>query len=243
MLHNAHTKLSHKICTRTCPSILPYSLLQWSNIPVIKQHCKPTMTTTEIDEVKAPSPIKLAHIVLRTSVENYDTMVNFYKNFVGGVVIPHKNISFIRYDDEHHRIGILCTDSIDNGPAHPTSPGLDHLCFTYPSLKELGATYRIQKSRGLLPVWTTNHGPGTSMYYRDPDGNQVECQVDNFDNMEDAIAFIEGPEFKVNPIGVDFDPEELFAKVDHGVDDKVLKKRPDIGPRATLPANFERVMV
>jgi catechol-2,3-dioxygenase len=201
------------------------------------------MTTTAMDEPKTPSPIKLAHIVLRTSVEKFDTMVDFYKNFVGGVVIPHKNLAFIRYDNEHHRIAILCTDSIENGLAHPTSPGLDHMCFTYASLKDLGATYRSQKSRGLLPVWTTNHGPGTSMYYRDPDGNQVECQVDNFDNMQDAINFIEGPEFKVNPIGVDFDPEEFFMKVDQGVDEKVLMKRADIGPRSALPANFERVTV
>jgi hypothetical protein len=81
------------------------------------------------------------------------------------------------------------------------------------------------------------------LYYKDPDGNQLECQVDNFDDMADAIDFIQGPEFKVNPIGVDFDPEELFAKVDQGVDEKTLKKRADIGPRTELPANFVRAVV
>jgi catechol-2,3-dioxygenase len=201
------------------------------------------MTTTALDEPKIPSPTKLAHVVLRTSVGKFDKIVDFYKTFVGGQVISHKNLAFIRYDNEHHRLAIISLDNIESGVAHPTSPGLDHICFTYANLKDLGAAYRVRKSQGILPVWCTNHGPGTSMYYRDPDGNQLECQVDNFDDMQDAINFIEGPEFNVNPIGVDFDPEELFLKVDHGVDDKVLKKRADIGPRTTLPANFERVTV
>jgi catechol-2,3-dioxygenase len=196
------------------------------------------MTTTALEGSKIPSPTKLAHIVLRTSFENYDKMIDFYKTFVGGVVIPSENISFIRYDDEHHRLAILRVNTIKNGPANRNSPGLDHVCFTYASLKDLAATYRALKARGILPVWCTNHGPGTSMYYQDPDRNQAECQVDNFENMEDAIDFIQGPEFEVNPIGVDFDPEELFAKVDQGVDDQVLKKRPDIGARTELPKNF-----
>jgi catechol-2,3-dioxygenase len=195
------------------------------------------MTT---DASKMPSPTKLAHIVLRTSFENYDNMIDFYTTFLGGITLPHENISFIRYDDEHHRIGILRIDTI-KGAAAAASPGLDHIGFTYGSLRDLAVTYRARKVRGILPVWCANHGPGTSMYYRDPDGNQVECQVDNFDRMDDAVEFINGPEFAVNPIGVDFDPEDLCARLDRGEDERLLKKRPDIGPRTTLPASFIRV--
>lgn len=221
--------------------ILPYHLLEWSSS--LESTSKPAMTTAPSEGSKIPSPTKLAHIVLRTSFAKYDKIVEFYKTFLGGVVIPSDNISFIRYDDEHHRLAIIRLDDIDSGLAHPTSPGLDHICFTYANLKDLATTYRVRKSLGILPVWSTNHGPGTSLYYKDPDGNQLECQVDNFDSMADAIDFIQGPEFKVNPIGVDFDPEELFAKVDQGVDEKVLKKRADIGPRTELPANFVRAVV
>ena len=39
------------------------------------------------------------------------------------------------------------------------------------------------------------------MYYEDPDENHVECQVDNFDSGDDAIKFIEGPEFATNESG------------------------------------------
>jgi hypothetical protein len=57
------------------------------------------------------------------------------------------------------------------------------------------------------------------------------------------LLFIQGSEFKVNLIGVDFDPEELFAKVDQGVEEKALKKRADIGARTELPVNFWRDIV
>jgi catechol 2,3-dioxygenase-like lactoylglutathione lyase family enzyme len=197
------------------------------------------MTTEALHVSKAPSPIKLAHFVLRTSFENYDKMIDFYTNFVGGVVSSHEDISFIQYDNEHHRIAVLRMENILKD-LDPRRPGLDHVCFTYASLKDMAAAYRAHKARGVVPHWSSNHGPGTSLYYRDPDGNQVECQVDNFDDMDEAIAFLHGPEFKVNPIGVDFDPEELFAKLDQGVDEKVLKKRADIGPRTELPPAFIR---
>jgi catechol-2,3-dioxygenase len=197
------------------------------------------MTTEAFNVSKAPTPIKLAHFVLRTSSENYDKMIDFYTNFVSGVVSPHGDISFIQYDNEHHRIAILRMKNILREP-DPRNPGLDHVCFTYASLKDMAAAYRTHKARGMVPHWCSNHGPGTSLYYRDPDGNQVECQVDNFEDMDEAIGFMHKPEFKVNPIGVDFDPEELFAKLDQGVDEKVLKKRVDIGPRTELPPAFIR---
>jgi catechol-2,3-dioxygenase len=50
-------------------------------------------------------PIKLAHVVLRTA--NKPAMAAFYKDFLGGHA-SHENelLSFITYDDEHHRIAI-----------------------------------------------------------------------------------------------------------------------------------------
>ncbi len=69
------------------------------------------------------------------------------------------------------------------------------------------------------------------MYYRDPDGNQLETQVDNYEEPDDATAFMSGPHFTENPLGTDFDPEELCAAVERGDDDSALKVRKEIGPR------------
>ena len=69
------------------------------------------------------------------------------------------------------------------------------------------------------------------MYYRDPDRNTIEVQVDNFDTPEEANAFMEGRYFRENPIGTDFDPEEFVRKVRAGADEGKLKERVEIGSR------------
>ena len=40
------------------------------------------------------------------------------------------------------------------------------------------------------------------MYYRDPDGNQIETQVDNFDTEEETNAYMESQEYHENPLGM-----------------------------------------
>lgn len=82
-----------------------------------------------------------------------------------------------------------------------------------------------------------NHGPTTSIYYEDPDGNSIETQVDNFATVKEANDFMTGKEFLENPIGTDFDPEELAEQLRRGVADKVIKTRIEIGPRG-LPESF-----
>lgn len=43
--------------------------------------------------------------------------------------------------------------------------------------------------------------------------------------------------FAQNPVGVDFDPEELVKKLESGMEERELKKRANIGPRGidTIP--------
>ena len=76
-----------------------------------------------------------------------------------------------------------------------------------------------------------NHGPTTSIYYRDPDGNELETQVDNFKDADEATEFMKSKAFADNPIGVDFDPEEFITRLQNGEKEEVLMKRPQSGPR------------
>lgn len=177
---------------------------------------------------KVTSPSSLAHVVLRTA--NYQPMVDYYTTFLGGFV-THGNafVSFITYDEEHHRIAILGTP--DTTPKKLKSSGLEHIAFTFPTMRELLVAYRQRKKRGIEPFWGVNHGPTTSIYYRDPDGNMLETQVDNFDSIEAANAFMSSPAFAENPIGTDIDIEEMIQRVKNGEDDASLKKRFEIGPR------------
>jgi hypothetical protein len=91
---------------------------------------------------------------------------------------------------------------------------------------------------GIRPVCCLNHGPTTSMYYADPDGNQVELQVDNYDTVQEAGAFFYSAAFAQNPIGVDFDPADLAARFHAGEDEASIKRRPDSGARGLDTLNL-----
>ena len=76
--------------------------------------------------------------------------------------------------------------------------------------------YTRLKSNGILPYWCIHHGLTISMYYADPDGNQIEFQVDCFRSTEESNAYIRDPAFGINPVGVEFDPEDWLAKARAG---------------------------
>jgi catechol-2,3-dioxygenase len=181
---------------------------------------------------KVKSPSSLAHVVLRTA--NLQPMVDFWLAFLGGEITHQdEHFAFIRSDHEHHRIAII--EIPDTGPRVPTSSGLEHIAFGFDTLDDLAETYLQRKALGMKPSWCTNHGPTISMYYKDPDGNSIETQVDNFDTNDQANAFMASNLFAENPIGTDFDPEDFVKRLKAGEDHASIKKRIEIGPRG-LPA-------
>ncbi|EXJ76297.1 uncharacterized protein A1O5_00805 [Cladophialophora psammophila CBS 110553] len=183
---------------------------------------------------KVISPSKFAHIVLRTN--KFNEMVNYYKNFLGAEVI-HENeyLAFLSYDEEHHRIAIIGVPGTKD--KDPKTCGLEHTAFSFDTIPDLLLAFRQRKDHGIHPAWSVNHGPTTSIYYRDPDGNQIETQVDNFDHPDDATKFMASKSFAENPIGVDFDPEDYIRRLSEGETEANLKKRAEIGPRG-LPDDF-----
>jgi hypothetical protein len=94
--------------------------------------------------------------------------------------------------------------------------GIDHIAYTYGSLEDLLTHYEQLKAKGIQPYWCVHHGLTISMYYTDPDGNQMEFQVDVFDNEEEAGEFIRGPVMAENPVGVEYDPDDWLAQVRAG---------------------------
>lgn len=173
-------------------------------------------------------PVQLAHVVFRTS--NYEKMIAWYKKLLNATVtFGNEMVSFITFDQEHHRIAFI--NIPDLNPAVSGVCGVDHVAFTYDSLRHMLDNYSKLKMEGINPFWCINHGPTTSMYYRDPDNNQVELQVENFKTIEESTEFFYSEEFKENPIGVEFDPEFIKKKLEEGVPESHLKKRPASGPR------------
>jgi catechol-2,3-dioxygenase len=159
-----------------------------------------------VSEAQLVTPAKFAHAVLRTT--RFKEMVDWYRTVLNAKIAYENNfLAFMTYDDEHHRIAIAAFPGITERPPH--AAGLDHLAYSYASLGDLVVTYERLKAAGITPVVTINHGITTSMYYRDPDGGKVELQIDNYDDVQAMHDFMRSPQFEKNPIGVDFDPDEL----------------------------------
>ena len=183
------------------------------------------------------APKQLAHIVRRTA--QFDALVAWYCSVLGAhVVHSDGRLAFLTYDEEHHRIAIAAIPGLAEQPA--LAAGTDHVAFTHADLGDLLNTYTRLKQEGILPYWCINHGPTTSMYYKDPDGSRVELQVDNLPTAEAASAWMHSGEFASNPIGVVFDPDQLLARYAAGEPLAQLTTRPPL-PEGAGPFDMLRL--
>ena len=158
-------------------------------------------------------PDRLAHVVFRT--QNVDPMAESWLTLLqADIAFRSEFICFLRFDDEHHRVAIVKNPNVEGTTR--SSAGLDHVAFTYAGLDELIHTYERLRDQGIVPAWVVNHGPTLSMYYKDPDGNRVELQIDRYETVEEANEFFASPTFAANPIGITVDMEDLAKRYHAG---------------------------
>lgn len=160
-------------------------------------------------DAAARSPRKLAHLVLAS--RHYEEAIHWWGLVLGArVMFRNDLLCFLSYDEEHHRIALVNTANYSAKRREAT--GLDHVAFTYADLDDLMHTYERLKTHGIRPEWCINHGPTTSLYFRDPDGVQAELQIDNFATQEELDEWFKSGAFEDNSIGVEFDPEHLLTR-------------------------------
>jgi catechol 2,3-dioxygenase-like lactoylglutathione lyase family enzyme len=92
------------------------------------------------------------------------------------------------------------------------SPGLHHIQLMNESIDSLCNKYEELRAQGVTPHRSTNHGPMTSFYYRDPDGNNVEITAQNFPTLEAMAEFMRSDAFRANPSGDEIDPESFVGR-------------------------------
>ena len=181
-------------------------------------------------------PSKLAHLVIRTP--KFRASCDWWAKVLDAAPsYENEQLSFMTYDDEHHRIGII--NMPDLKPQDMGNAGAEHIAFTYDDFGALLATYRRLKRDGIEPFWCINHGPTISMYYRDPDLTKVELQYDVFQTPEGVKAFFDSGAYERNFMGIIVDPEQMIAEYEAGRPIDEIVARPEL-PEGMTPWDMHR---
>jgi catechol-2,3-dioxygenase len=193
--------------------------------------------------MKIVRPTKFAHIVYRT--RRFKEMLDWYSTVLGAhVQYQNPALAFMTYDDEHHRLA-FADMSVLNPNGNETDKhdaiGVDHVAYSYASLGDLFENYALLKETGIMPYWCVHHGITVSMYYADPDGNQMEFQVDRLNSGEEATGFMIN-NWGDNPVGVEYDPDELLAGFRAGTPEAELLSFYNGGPVSPIRGSISGMM-
>jgi catechol-2,3-dioxygenase len=167
-------------------------------------------------------PSRFSHLVLQTP--QFEEMTTWYKTVLSAKPMFENGIvCFLTYDEEHHRV--MIGHNPNATPRDPKAAGVVHFAYAVETLADLVGAYLRLKHEGIVPHSCINHGFTTSLYYHDPDGNEVELQVDNYKTRESMDAWFRTGAFDRNFVGVPFDPEYMVARHRDGVaEDQILQQ-------------------
>jgi catechol 2,3-dioxygenase len=185
---------------------------------------------------------KLHHVTIKTS--RLDEMIVWYALVVGAEVqFRDHGAAWMTNDAANHRIAFLAVPGLSDDAQKTNHNGMHHCAFEYDSFADLMASFDRLRKAGLEPAFCLDHGLTISLYYKDPEGNFVELQSDNFSDWRLSGEFIRtSTDFAANPIGTFFDPARVYEQFQAGAEFETLQRSiragayvPDTIPGLGLP--------
>lgn len=125
-------------------------------------------------------PERIGHVVIK--VRDLERSKKFYGEVLGlqlMMELPQPKIAFYASNGrDHHEIGLAEVGADAAGP-QAKQVGLVHIAFRLRDEDHLRAAYKEFKEKDVPIAFTVDHGITKSIYFRDPDGNQLEVYCDN----------------------------------------------------------------
>lgn len=184
----------------------------------------------------------MSHVVYRTF--QYEEMIAWYQEvFAARVTSRNAALTFLTFDGESHRFAIGNLEALrPDSPTSPTSSlvGVDHIAYTFASLEALFANYERLQASGISPYWCIHHGNTVSMYYADPDENQMEFQVETLAAQEAARLSPEARAQINGSIGIEFDPDLWLQRLKAGTSEEELLVRVVHEPVSPVRGSVQR---
>jgi catechol 2,3-dioxygenase len=121
---------------------------------------------------------RVGHVVIK--MRDLDAAKRFYRDILGMHITSEREGFgvFFRFDDYHHDIAVFKV-SEDAELPQKNQVGLAHIALVADSLDTVKAMYRRLKEHDVPIVRTVDHGVTRSVYFTDPEGNELEiyCEV------------------------------------------------------------------
>jgi catechol 2,3-dioxygenase len=156
------------------------------------------------------------HFNLKTT--RLQELIDWYSAVVGAeVTFQDATGAWLTNDAANHRIALLAFPGFVDDPEKDTRTGMHHSAFEYERFEDLNGSYLRLREAGIEPDICIDHGMTLSYYYKDPDGNHVELQIDNFGDWASSKDWMRtSTDFHANPIGVFVDPARIAEAAQAG---------------------------
>jgi catechol 2,3-dioxygenase len=125
-------------------------------------------------------PDRIGHVVIK--VRDVERSRKFYTEVMGlklMMELPQIKMAFFASNGrDHHEIACI---EVGKDAAAPRQKEIGplHIAFRLSDEEQLQAAYKVLKENHVPIAFTVDHGITKSIYFSDPDGNQLEVYCDN----------------------------------------------------------------
>lgn len=121
---------------------------------------------------------RVGHVVLK--MRDLDAAKKFYNGVLGMKIADEREDFgvFFRFDDYHHDIAVFKVKEDASLPER-NQVGLAHVALVADSFDTVKTMHQKLKVHGVQGIRTVDHGVTKSVYFKDPEGNELEiyCEV------------------------------------------------------------------